>query len=147
MLHLIHESPDNASLAYFILPRPRSFTLSSSYQFLFSQFPLQTQSREKTYRIKVKEEESAKMPIAHISLPVSSLSASRDFYLATLNTLSYGLFMEIEEVTVGLAPTFGGPDFWVTKCPEDTKKVISKSHVAFTGKSQKQVREFYEAAL
>jgi hypothetical protein len=50
--------------------------------------------------------------------------------------------------TVGLAPKFDGPDVWLHKCPEqkDEKDVV-KAHVAFKGKSQKQVREFYEAAL
>jgi hypothetical protein len=87
------------------------------------------------------------MPISHVSLPVNSLSASRDFYLAALAPLKYNLFME-NAATVGLEKKFNGPDFWLHKCPEQKEsKEALKSHVAFAAKSHKQVKEFYEAAL
>jgi len=55
------------------------------------------------------------------------------------------------DVTVGFAPKYDGPDFWIHQCPEEQKKEVKgevqKTHIAFKGKSQGQVREFYEAAL
>ncbi|KAF8858871.1 Glyoxalase/Bleomycin resistance protein/Dihydroxybiphenyl dioxygenase [Acephala macrosclerotiorum] len=87
------------------------------------------------------------MPIAHISLPVSSLSASTAFYLAALKPLGYDVFMKHEN-TVGLTIKYDGPDFWLHYCPETgNEKGISKTHIAFKGNSQKAVREFYQAAL
>lgn len=88
------------------------------------------------------------MPIAHISVPVSSIPDSTAFYLAVLKPLKYDIFMKID-ATVGFAPKYGGPDFWIHRCPEEKGdgKEVQKTHVAFVGKSHGEVKAFYEAAL
>ena len=87
------------------------------------------------------------MPLAHISLPVRDLQASKAFYLATLAPLGYTVFREFESV-VGLAPKNAAPDLWLHKCPEEKESAtVSKTHVAFLGNSQGQVQKFYDAAL
>jgi catechol 2,3-dioxygenase-like lactoylglutathione lyase family enzyme len=92
------------------------------------------------------------MTIGHISLPVSSLAKSTEFYLALLAPLKYQLFMEVPNgKSVGLAPKYGAPDFWLHCCEEKNQGVEGKkksvAHVAFAAPSQKAVREFYEAGL
>ena len=90
------------------------------------------------------------MPISHVSLPVSSLSTSTDFYTAALKPLNYSLFLKFD-ATVGFAPKYGGPDFWIHQCPEeqkkDEKRPVQKTHVAFKGNTHAEVNAFYEAAL
>jgi catechol 2,3-dioxygenase-like lactoylglutathione lyase family enzyme len=89
------------------------------------------------------------MPIAHISLPVSSLPTSTAFYEAALKPLNYAVFRSFD-ATVGFAPKYGGPDFWIHRCPETEKrgeKDVQKTHVAFIGKSRGEVKAVYEAAL
>jgi hypothetical protein len=52
------------------------------------------------------------------------------------------------DATVGFAPKYGAPDFWIHRCPEEKgEKEVQKTHVSFVGKTHAQVREFYEAAL
>lgn len=55
------------------------------------------------------------------------------------------------DATVGFAPKYDGPDFWIHQCPEEQakkeKSSVQKTHVAFKGKSHGQVKAFYEAAL
>ncbi|CZS96078.1 uncharacterized protein RAG0_05531 [Rhynchosporium agropyri] len=89
------------------------------------------------------------MPIAHVSLPSSSLLEATAFYLATLKPLGYEVFLALEN-QVGLKLKYGGPDFWLHTAPTDQKGNVIKSaglHVAFTGVSQKAVGEWWEAAL
>ena len=90
------------------------------------------------------------MPIAHISLPVSSIPNSTEFYLAALKPLNYSIFLKLD-VTVGFAPKYDGPDFWIHQCPEEQAKEkkgqVQKTHVAFKGTSHAQVKAFYETAL
>ncbi|CZT41237.1 uncharacterized protein RSE6_00958 [Rhynchosporium secalis] len=89
------------------------------------------------------------MPIAHVSLPSSSLLEATAFYLAALKPLGYELFLALEN-QVGLKLKYGGPDFCLHTAPTDQKGNVIKSaglHVAFTGGSQKAVREWWEAAL
>ena len=86
------------------------------------------------------------MPLAHVSLPVTSLAASTDFYLAALKPLGYGVFMKLD-ATVGMNTKYAGPDFWLHACPEAKEKGVSKTHVAFVGSSKRAVQEFYDAAL
>jgi catechol 2,3-dioxygenase-like lactoylglutathione lyase family enzyme len=90
------------------------------------------------------------MPIAHVSLPVSSLPSSKAFYEAALKPLNYAVYMSLD-AAVGFAPRYGGPDFWIHQCPEEEDggnvKQAQKTHVALVGKSHAQVKEFYEAAL
>ncbi|CZR53022.1 uncharacterized protein PAC_02900 [Phialocephala subalpina] len=86
------------------------------------------------------------MPIAHISLPVSSLPGATTFYLAALKPLGYDIFMKLEN-TVGLTIKYDGPDFWLHQCPSSQDKETQKTHIAFKGNSQNAVRDFYQAAL
>jgi len=87
------------------------------------------------------------MPLAHISLPVSSLTESSAFYTALLAPLGYSIFMSLEQ-TVGFTIKYAGPDFWLHKCPEEKDgKGVSKTHVAFAASSRKKVDAFYAAGL
>ncbi|PMD66155.1 uncharacterized protein K444DRAFT_607587 [Hyaloscypha bicolor E] len=89
------------------------------------------------------------MPLAHVSLPVSSLSESTAFYTTLLAPLGYGIYLSLEE-TVGMGPKYGAPDFWLHHCPkekEGEKEGVSKTHICFSASSQKQVKAFYEAGL
>lgn len=110
------------------------------------------------------------MTIAHVSLPVTSLSASKSFYLATLAPLSYSVFMSLDN-TIGFAPKRDGPDFWIHRCPGEAEKEkeiegsedesedeevdeenvkggkVSKTHIAFKASSRSTVHKFYDAAL
>ncbi|KXS09243.1 lactoylglutathione lyase [Gonapodya prolifera JEL478] len=89
------------------------------------------------------------MPLDHLSLPVSSVSASRDFYLKALAPLGYSLFREIrtEGADPSSAPTVVGlkvgysPDFWLQP------GTPNGAHVAFSAKSREQVDQFYKAAI
>lgn len=89
------------------------------------------------------------MPIAHVSLPVSSLSAATAFYLSALKPLGYDVFMKLEH-TVGLSIKYDGPDFWLHQCPDPKQeKGLERTgmHVAFKAGSRKAVEEFHAAAL
>jgi hypothetical protein len=94
------------------------------------------------------------MPLAHISLNITSLPTSKAFYLALLKPLGYDVYKEFDTV-MGMAPKMGAPDFWLHVCPEEAKKAASgkegakvqKTHVAFQAKSKAEVRAFYEAGL
>jgi catechol 2,3-dioxygenase-like lactoylglutathione lyase family enzyme len=86
------------------------------------------------------------MPLAHISLPVSSLADSTAFYTTVLAPLGYTVYLSLDE-TVGMGPKYGNPDFWLHHCPKDGKEGLSKTHVAFAAPSQKAVHAFYEAGL
>ncbi|KAJ3333694.1 hypothetical protein HDU93_008421 [Gonapodya sp. JEL0774] len=88
------------------------------------------------------------MPIDHVSLSVSSVSESRDFYLRALAPLGYKIFKEIkhsndgnsEILVVGLTAGYSA-DFWLAP------GVSNGSHIAFSAKSRAQVDEFYKAAI
>jgi catechol 2,3-dioxygenase-like lactoylglutathione lyase family enzyme len=88
------------------------------------------------------------MPLAHVSLPVSSLEDSTAFYSALLAPLNYDIFMKLEH-TVGFTIKYAGPDLWLHQCPEGKggKGEVSKTHVAFVGTSKKAVEEFWKAGL
>jgi catechol 2,3-dioxygenase-like lactoylglutathione lyase family enzyme len=91
------------------------------------------------------------MPLAHISLPVTDLKASKTFYLSLLKPLGYEIYKEFDAV-IGMAPKMGAPDFWMHVCPEAEKKAggalkVQKTHVAFQASSKGDVHAFYEAAL
>lgn len=109
------------------------------------------------------------MPLAHISLPVSSLPLSTNFYLNVLKPLGYGIFMELED-SVGFSPKYDAPDFWLHchtreedkeegkvgkigkggKVGGEKEKVVGKRegvHIAFKANTRRKVHEFHEAAL
>lgn len=78
--------------------------------------------------------------IAHVAIPVSNYSKSKEFYNTTLKPLGYKNNMEYGE-----AAGFNdgkNTDFWISK--SDT---VTKTHLAFEAKSQKEVEAFYSAAL
>jgi catechol 2,3-dioxygenase-like lactoylglutathione lyase family enzyme len=83
------------------------------------------------------------MPVAHVSLPVSSLEESTAFYTTLLKPLGYDIFNKYEK-TVGFTIKYAGPDFWLHKVE---KKDVSKTHVAFVGSSKKAVQAFHAAGL
>lgn len=89
-----------------------------------------------------------KMPIAHVSIPVTNFKASLDFYLAALKPLGYFEFHSFED-TAGLTVKNAGPDFWIHQCAESKKEGgnVARAHIAFEGKSHAAVKAFYEAAL
>ncbi len=88
------------------------------------------------------------MPLAHISLPVANLEASKAFYLNVLKPLGYELYLELES-TIGMGPKNDNPDFWLHKCPDEKNKDAKthKTHVAFKASSRSVVHAFHEIAL
>jgi len=86
------------------------------------------------------------MPIGHVSIPVASLEDSTAFYLKALQPLGYSVFAKFPQA-VGLNGKYDGPDFWLHLCPEEGKEGVSKTHVAFKGKSKKIVDAFWKAAM
>jgi catechol 2,3-dioxygenase-like lactoylglutathione lyase family enzyme len=85
----------------------------------------------------------------HISLTVSDLQKSHDFYLGTLKPLGYERIYSIEDVAkFGVGIT--GCSFGESK---ETRLWLSgegeraKCHIAFRGESEKMVQEFHEAGL
>lgn len=89
------------------------------------------------------------MPIAHVSLPVSSIPTATTFYLAALKPLGYSVYLQLENA-VGLKLKFDGPDFWIHKCPKGNGGEALRDvgvHVALKGNSRRAVREFHAAAL
>ena len=88
------------------------------------------------------------MPLAHVSLPVTDLQASKAFYLNALKPLGYDLFMELD-TTIGLGPKHANPDFWLHKCPDEKPDgaTTQKTHVAFQAPSRSTVHAFHSAAL
>jgi catechol 2,3-dioxygenase-like lactoylglutathione lyase family enzyme len=107
------------------------------------------------------------MPINHTSLTVSDYNRSKEFYTTALKPLGYKVFKEFPNITVGFAAPFSGPDIWLTyvgykkgdevgenegKAAVDEKKdgdelKVQPVHMAFTAKSERQVKEWYEACL
>lgn len=79
--------------------------------------------------------------IAHMGLPVGDYKKAKEFYIKALAPLGY-----INNMEYGEAAGFmegGHTSFWISKNP---KGVVSV-HVAFEAKNQKEVDEFYKAAL
>jgi catechol 2,3-dioxygenase-like lactoylglutathione lyase family enzyme len=78
--------------------------------------------------------------IAHISLNVSDVKKSKEFYLKTLEPLGYTLSMEFEDA-VGFMQG-GNTDFWISKVEKP-----QKAHVAFLSERREDVGKFYDAAI
>ncbi len=86
--------------------------------------------------------------IDHTGLKMSNPEKSLNFYSKALAPLGYKLMMEVpKEYTDGVVVAGFGvppkPDFWVTEGTPNEPKI----HIAFRADSQKQVDEFYKAAL
>src|SRR3990167_7448918 len=78
----------------------------------------------------------------HITLRVSDLKKSKQFYLATLTPLGYKLFVEKEKSAgFGQADIEGNRDFWIKKF--ETGDVKSFSCLAFTASSKEKVEGVY----
>jgi len=82
----------------------------------------------------------------HITLRVSNLEKSKQFFLAALAPLGYKLFVEKEKSAgFGQADIEGNRDFWIHEGKVDETK--SFSCLAFTALSKEAVENFYKAAL
>lgn len=85
--------------------------------------------------------------IDHTGFNVSDLEASKAFYLKALASLGYGISLEFEGA-VGFSAQQGtgddpGGDFWIGAGEPQTPRV----HMAFRAASEKQVQDFYGAAI
>jgi catechol 2,3-dioxygenase-like lactoylglutathione lyase family enzyme len=77
----------------------------------------------------------------HISIGVTDLGASRDFYLKSLAPLGVVVVKEVPG-SVGLGQS-GFPSFWLAA----TDLSPAPLHVAFTAENRAQVDAFHRAAL
>jgi catechol 2,3-dioxygenase-like lactoylglutathione lyase family enzyme len=87
--------------------------------------------------------------IDHISLNVSNLEASRDFYAAFLKPLGYDEIYSIETVAswnLGIAGCSFG-EHGETRLWLSGEGECAKSHIAFSASSESMVQEFHEAGL
>ncbi len=77
--------------------------------------------------------------IDHLSLGVSDLAKSKDFYQEALKPLGYQVKLEMEHgVCFGAED---GGDLWIVKSEP------SKTHVAFAAKTRELVDSFYQSAM
>jgi len=84
------------------------------------------------------------MPINHLSIPVSSLSASVAFYTAILKPLAYKVYYSDPAVAGFVAPQ-SAPDFWLGgPTPKDK---IGHNHVAFAAENRAMVDEWHANAV
>lgn len=89
--------------------------------------------------------------IDHLTILVSDLQRSLDFYLAALGPLGYGLVMELTREQIPDLPfercaglgVGGKPDFWV----RPSEAPIAPTHVAFAAPDRAAVDAFHRAAL
>ena len=83
--------------------------------------------------------------IDHMSVQVSDLLRSRDFYLAALAPIGYTVLHSFPDaadpITVGLGID-GKPDLWLVKGP-----ATHLQHIALRGATRKVVAAFHAAAL
>lgn len=83
----------------------------------------------------------------HISLGVTDLEASRDFYLAALAPPGIGVVMELSAEQTGGEPAFafgsdGRPRFWIGRLTQ-----VGMAHLAFSAPSRAAVDAFHAAAI
>lgn len=77
--------------------------------------------------------------IDHLSLGVSDLTKSKEFYQAALKPLGYQIKVEMDHgVCFG---SDSGGDLWIVKSEP------SKTHVAFSAATRELVDAFYQAAI
>ena len=82
----------------------------------------------------------------HITLRVSNLKKSKQFFLAALAPFGYKLFVEKEKSAgFGQADIEGNRDFWIHE--GKISEIKSFSCLAFTASSKEAVENFYKAAL
>jgi hypothetical protein len=96
------------------------------------------------------------MSLTHVSLPTGQnhFKEMRDFYLAALAPLGYGVFMEAEKKFIGMGKKHASPDFWLhcggiefEKFDGNVEKMRGKTHVAFMVNSKADVHRWYNAAM
>jgi hypothetical protein len=96
------------------------------------------------------------MALTHVSLPTGQkhYKEMRDFYVAALAPLSYGIFMEKANQVIGFGKKHAGPDFWLhcggtefEKFDGNVEKRGGKTHVAFMVKGKNDVHRWYDAAM
>jgi catechol 2,3-dioxygenase-like lactoylglutathione lyase family enzyme len=84
----------------------------------------------------------------HLGFPVSNLLVSKEFYVAALAPLGFGIQIEVSaertggEAHVGFGPA-GRPQFWIGTGGASGARI----HVAFVAKDRAAVDAFYWAAL
>lgn len=81
--------------------------------------------------------------LSHVTLHVSDIAKSKEFYAKTLEPLGYKVAMEFPEWNVvGFISGEGNRDFWLNGdgCKQQT-------HVAFAAQSEAQTKAFWDAAL
>lgn len=78
----------------------------------------------------------------HVSIHVADLQKAKDFYLAALGPLGYGVVMDLPEWKVIGLGALGKPDFWIVA--DGSSKGV---HIAFAAESRKAVDDFHAAAL
>ncbi len=76
----------------------------------------------------------------HVSISVSDVNKSKNFYIAALKTLDFKIWVDHKEY-VGFG-TQDRPHFWLNL---GTKR--NEVHIAFTAKDRKSVDEFYRVSL
>jgi catechol 2,3-dioxygenase-like lactoylglutathione lyase family enzyme len=82
--------------------------------------------------------------IAHLSLNVTEIAASKDFYTKALTPFGYTVAMDMPEYqVVGFMSGEGNRDFWL----HGKGTPVERTHVAFGATSEEQVQAFYKAAL
>lgn len=89
------------------------------------------------------------MPIDHTSLPVRSVATSKPFYATLLQPLTYAVALDFGH-SVGFATAGGRADFWLQGPIEGLELQegnLNTSHIAFVGKSKRDVEAFHEAGL
>lgn len=84
------------------------------------------------------------MPIAHTTLIITDLQASKAFYTAALAPLNYKPMMEFGASGVGFGTPTGKVDFWLRPSQGSG---FTAQHLAFYGDSEEMVKAFHAAAL
>lgn len=86
--------------------------------------------------------------IDHTGIQVSDFGRSKDFYIAALAPLGYGVLRELPDAA-GFGAQPPGPNadphgaFWITAGTPTTPRI----HIAFSAAFPEQVRAFHAAAL
>lgn len=83
--------------------------------------------------------------IDHVSVAVSNLKRSADFYAKVLGELGLERLID-KEKTVGFGKKY--PEFWINERPEMTHQPRDiGTHICLRTRSSERVRIFYETAL
>ncbi|KAF8152264.1 hypothetical protein B0H34DRAFT_800733 [Crassisporium funariophilum] len=104
------------------------------------------------------------MPIHHLGFKVKNYPETRDFYLAALKPLGYGIVASLmDRKVLGLGVGYQ-PDFWlvsldVQSLPQKEEDTVNNAegiakydtsrpvHIAFAASNREQVRQVYKAAI